>query len=57
MIIIIIIIIIIRPIGVGEVLRRIVAKTIARFLKEEIKEAAGPLQVCALCRCITGTVT
>ena len=35
----------IRPIGVGEVLRRIVGKTIARFLKEEIKEAAGPIQV------------
>ena len=37
----------IRPIGVGEVLSRIVGKTIAGFLKEEIKEAAGPLQVCA----------
>ena len=37
----------IRPIGVGEVLRWIVGKTIAGFLKEEIKEAAGPLQVCA----------
>ena len=37
----------IRPIGVGEVLRRIVGKTIAGFFKEEIKEAAGPLQVCA----------
>ena len=47
MIIIIIIIIIIRPIGVGEFLRRIVAKPVAGFLKEEIKEAAGPLQVCA----------
>ena len=35
----------IRPIGVGEVLRRIVGNTIAGFLKEEIKEAAGPLQV------------
>ena len=38
----------IRPIGVGEVLRRIVGKeTIAGFLKEEIKETADPLQVCA----------
>ena len=37
----------IRPIGVGEVRRWIVGKTIAGFLKEEIKEAAGPLQVCA----------
>jgi hypothetical protein len=32
---------------VGEVLRRIIGKTITSFLKEEIKEAAGPLQVCA----------
>ena len=37
----------IRPIGVGEVLRRIVGKTVAGFLKEENKEAAGPIQVCA----------
>ena len=37
----------IRPIGVGEVLRRIVGKNVAGFLKEEIKDAAGPLQVCA----------
>ena len=37
----------IRPTGVGVVLRRIVGKTNARFLKKEIKEAAGPIQVCA----------
>ena len=37
----------IRQMGVGEVLRRIVGKTVSGFLKEEIKEAAGPLQVCA----------
>ena len=37
----------IRPIGVGEVLRGIVGKTVAGFLKEETKDAAGPLQVCA----------
>ena len=37
----------IRPIGVGEVLRRIIGKTTALFLKEEVKSAAGPLQVCA----------
>ena len=36
----------IRPIGVGEVLRRIVGKAIAGFLKKEIKEAAGSPQVC-----------
>ena len=28
-------------------LRRIIGKTITSFLREEIKEAAGPLQVCA----------
>ena len=37
----------IRRIGVGEVLRRILGKTVTTFLKEEIQEAAGPLQVCA----------
>ena len=37
----------IRPIGVGEVLRRIVGKNVSGFLKEEIKETAGPFQVCA----------
>ena len=41
-IIIIIIIIIIR-----EVLCRIIGKTISAMFKEEVKEAAGPLQVCA----------
>ena len=37
----------IRPIGVGEVLRRMVGKTFSGFLKEELEEAAGPLHVCA----------
>ena len=37
----------VRPTGVGEVLRRIIGKTISAMFKEEIKEAAGPLQVCA----------
>ena len=37
----------IRSIGVGEVLRRIVGKTVSGFLKEEIREAASPLHVCA----------
>ena len=36
----------IRTIGEGEVLRRIIGKTITAFLKEEIKQAAEPLQVC-----------
>ena len=35
----------VRPIGVGEVLRRIVGKTISWSLNQEIQEAAGPLQV------------
>ena len=35
----------IRPIGVGEVMRRIVGKTIGSVLKDDIQEAAGPLQV------------
>ena len=35
----------VRPIAVGEVLRRIVGKTIAWSLHSEIQEAAGPLQV------------
>ena len=35
----------VRPIAVGEVLRRIVGKTIAWTLNEIIQEAAGPLQV------------
>ena len=37
----------VRPIGVGEVLRRIVGKAVTWACKEEIKEAAGPLQTCA----------
>ena len=35
----------IRPIGVGEVVRRIVGKTIIWSLNSEIQEAGGPLQV------------
>ena len=37
----------VRPIGVGETMRRIMNKTIATVLRDEIQEAAGPLQVCA----------
>ena len=37
----------IRPIGVGEVMRRIVGKAISWCLSKEIQEAAGPLQVSA----------
>eukprot|EP00116_Pleurobrachia_bachei_P009798 sb/3470060/ len=34
----------VRPIGVGEVLRRIIGRTVTQHLKPEIIEAAGPLQ-------------
>ena len=37
----------IRPIGIGEVIRRIIGKTISHHSIDEIKEAAGPLQTCA----------
>ena len=36
----------IRPIGIGEVLRRIISKIVVWQLKEDIIEAAGPLQTC-----------
>lgn len=36
-----------RPIGVGEVLRRILGKSIASILKDELRSSIGPLQVCA----------
>ncbi len=37
----------IRPIGIGEVLRRIAAKAVTRFLKTDIQIAAGSLQTCS----------
>ena len=37
----------VRPIGVGEVLRRTIGKAVTWSLSMEIKEAAGPLQTCA----------
>ena len=37
----------VRPIGIGEVIRRIVGKTIMQYLKPEMIHAAGPLQTCA----------
>ena len=36
----------VRPIGIGEVIRRIVGKTHSWHTADEIKEAAGPLQTC-----------
>jgi hypothetical protein len=37
----------IRPIGVGECHRRIIAKTIIRHLRSDKQKATGPIQVCA----------
>ena len=37
----------VRPIGVGEVPRRIIAKAVLSLVRLDIQEAAGPLQVCA----------
>ena len=34
----------VRPIGIGEVLRRIIGKAIGWTLKTDIQESAGPLQ-------------
>ena len=37
----------VRPICVGEVLRRIIGKSIISVIKPEILESAGSLQLCA----------
>ena len=37
----------VRPIGIGEVHRRIIAKAVMSFLKPDILEASGSLQLCA----------
>ena len=37
----------VQPIGVGEVIRRIIAKCVTRVTKRDIIEASGSLQVCA----------
>ena len=36
-----------RPIGIGEVLRRIIGKAVMSILKKDVMEAAGPNQLCA----------
>jgi len=36
-----------RPIGIGETLRRIIGKSVARALKQEVTNSVGSLQVCA----------
>ena len=37
----------VRPIGVGEVIRRIISKTVLAIVKFDILEATGSLQLCA----------
>ena len=37
----------VRPIGIGEVLQRIMTKTVTKTIKEDIKEASGSLQTCS----------
>ena len=37
----------VRPIGIGETIRRIINKAIALALRDEIQDATGALQVCA----------
>ena len=37
----------VRPIGIGEVLRRIIGKAVSTFLKPDIIDAVGPLQLAA----------
>ena len=37
----------VRPIGIGEVSRRIISKAIISVIHEEIKELAGTIQLCA----------
>ena len=37
----------VRPIGVGEVVRRIIGKCVTKVTKQDIIEASGSLQVCA----------
>ncbi len=37
----------VRPIGVGEVIRRIIGKVIVDTVKQDIQDAVGPLQTCA----------
>ena len=37
----------VRPIGVGEVPRRIIAKAVLRIVSKDVEAAAGPLQLCA----------
>ena len=37
----------VRPIGIGEVPRRIIAKVVLKIVSDDVQAAAGPLQTCA----------
>ena len=37
----------VRPIGIGETVRRIIGRAIAKIISDDIQDAAGSLQVCA----------
>ena len=37
----------VRPIGIGETVRRIIGRATARVLSDDIQAAAGPFQLCA----------
>ena len=37
----------VRPIGIGEVLRRIIGKAVMKVFKDDVQTAAGPSQLCA----------
>ena len=37
----------VKPIGVGETLRRIVGKAVSTTLKSDIQDVVGPVQLCA----------
>ena len=37
----------VRPIGIGETARRIIGKAILTTIRNDVQEAAGPLQLCA----------
>ena len=37
----------VRPIGIGEILRRLVGKVVVENIQNDIIDAAGPLQTCA----------
>ena len=41
----------VRPVGIGEVLQRIIRKLVMHIAKEDVQKAVGNLQVCAWSEC------